>query len=185
MALLSSKPQQRPLSFSQVTAPSDDQFVEDPSYDFFCPVQADLLLQPHLTSCCGNHLSQEAVIRLQREGNACPLCTTRHWSSMLNKNFRRQVNALRVFCHHKNRGCGWQGKLSDLERHVQSCLMSDAPLKSPLYVLLMIMLANMKNLSLGNYLLASHLSTLVRRKILNGMKLASVYTSQLPPVTRK
>ena len=36
-------------------------FVEQPPADFFCPVTTDLLLQPHLTSCCGNYLSEEAI----------------------------------------------------------------------------------------------------------------------------
>ena len=109
---------------------------------FFCPVTYGLLLQPHLTSCCGNHLSQEATTRiLQEEKGPCPLCKTPHnnWSAVLNKHFQRQVNALRVFCHHEDRGCGWHGELSDLQNHTQVCPMKDALLmtdllKSPLYV---------------------------------------------------
>ena len=98
-----------------------------------------LLLQPHLTSCCGKHLSQEAAIRIQGERGACPLCNEPDWSTVLNKHFKRQLYALRVFCRHEVRGCGWQGELSDLERHVQSCVMGDGPLmtellKLPLYV---------------------------------------------------
>ena len=46
---------------------------------------------------------------------------------MLSKHFQRQVNELRVFCRHEDKGCGWQGELSDLERHVQSCPMRDQP----------------------------------------------------------
>ena len=49
---------------------------------------------------------------------------------MIDKNFLRQVNELRVFCRHEDRGCGWQGKLSGLERHVQSCPMKTAPLRT-------------------------------------------------------
>ena len=67
------------------------------------------------------------------------MCATSDWSTILSKHFQRQVNALHVFCHHEDRGCGWQGELSDLERHVQFCPMKDSPLmtdllKSPLYV---------------------------------------------------
>ena len=47
---------------------------------------------------------------------------------MLDKNVRRYVNELRVFCNHKDRGCKWEGDLSDLEHHVQSCPMKTAPL---------------------------------------------------------
>ena len=110
----------------------DFPFVEQPSDDFFCPVTFGLLLQPHLTSCCGKHLSQEAATRIQGEGGACPLCKRPHWRTMKNKGFQRQVNQLRVFCHHEDRGCGWQGELFDLERHVQSCPMRDQPLMTDL-----------------------------------------------------
>ena len=96
-------------------------FVEQLSKNLFCPVTHDLLLQPHLTACCGNHLSQEAAIRIQEEGGACPLCIESHLSTVLNKHFLRQVNELCVFCHHKERGCKWQGELSSLDHHLKSC----------------------------------------------------------------
>ena len=57
---------------------------------------------------------------------------TSHWSTMLSKHFQRQVNALHVFCRHEDRGCGWYGELSDLERHIQSCPMTDRPLMTDL-----------------------------------------------------
>ena len=37
-----------------------------------------------------------------------------------------------MFCHHEDRCCGWHGELSDLEHHVQSCPMRDAPLMTEL-----------------------------------------------------
>ena len=107
-------------------------FVEQPSDDFFCPVTFGLLLQPHLTSCCGNHLSHEASTRIQGEGKPCPLCKQSRLSTVLNKHFQRQVNEFRVFCRHEDRGCVWQGEFSDLKRHVQSCPMRDQPLMSEL-----------------------------------------------------
>ena len=110
-------------------AGQDFLFVEQLSKDFFCPVTYGLLLQPHLTECCGNHLSQEATTRIQLgQGRACPLCNEPHLKTMLDKWFRRLVNELRVFCRHKDRGCEWQGELSDLERHVKSCPMKTLPL---------------------------------------------------------
>ena len=105
-------------------------FVEQPSKDFFCPVTYGLLLQPHLTACCGKHLSQEATDRIQGEGKACPLCKEPYLITMLDKRFRRQVIELQVICYHEDRGCRWQGELSDFARHVQSCPMKTAPLIS-------------------------------------------------------
>lgn len=59
--------------------------------DFICSVTADLLLQPHLTLCCGQHLSPEAVTTMVEDGMPCPLCKTASWSTVLNKHFQRQV----------------------------------------------------------------------------------------------
>ncbi|CAI8033424.1 Interferon-induced helicase C domain-containing protein 1, partial [Geodia barretti] len=113
-------------------------FVEQPSDDFFCPVTFGLLLHPYLTSCCGNHLSEEAASRIQREGGACPLCKKKDWSTMFNKHFQRQVNSLCMFCCHEDRGCGWQGELAAFHPHVNSCPMRDCPpmtelVKLPVY----------------------------------------------------
>ena len=102
-------------------------FVEEPPDDFFCPVTYGLLLQPHLTKCCGNHLSWEANAWIKEKGGACPMCNAPHLKTMLNKHFQHQVNGLHVFCRHEDQGCGWQGELSELDRHVYSCSTSHAP----------------------------------------------------------
>ena len=47
-------------------------FVEQPPEDFFCPVSFAVLLEPYLTQCCANQLSQEVYQRLQ--GQPCPVC---------------------------------------------------------------------------------------------------------------
>ena len=117
----------RKLSDQPLPVEDDFPFVEWPSKDFFCPVTYGLLLQPHLTACCGNHFSQDAVTRIEKKKGACPLCNELHFNTMLDKRFRRQVHELRVFCRHEDRGCGWQGVLSDLEHHVQSCPMKTTP----------------------------------------------------------
>ena len=107
-------------------------FVKQLSEDFLCPVTLDLMLQPHQTNCCGKHLSQEAATKIQGEGGACPLCKEPQLNTVLDKWFRRQVNELHVFCCHEDRGCGWQGELSNLEHHVQSCPMKTTQLMTDL-----------------------------------------------------
>ena len=115
-----SRPELSPERLSEKT---DYLFVEQPSDDFYCPVVMDLLLQPHLTLCCGNHLSPEAALRLQREEKPCPFCVLPKWSTVLDKHFRRQVKSLRVYCNSKEKGCKWQGYMFDLEHH--SCSFAD------------------------------------------------------------
>ena len=105
------------LTVYRQTSEEDFAFVEDPDEDFLCPVTMGLLLQPHLTTCCGKHLSQEAAKQIKKEGKACPLCKSTEWSTVMNHHFRRRVSEVKVFCHDPE--CDWQGPLSELERHMQ------------------------------------------------------------------
>ena len=93
----------------------------------FCPVTTHLLLQPHLTSCCGKHISKDAVTEIQKKGGKCPLCNALPLSTILNKHFQREVKGFVVFCDYK---CGWQGELSALDHHLMSCPMKDTPLQT-------------------------------------------------------
>lgn len=103
-------------------------FVEDPSGEFFCPVTYDLIIQPHLTSCCGKHLSPKAIAKIKEEGKACPLCREQEWSAELDTDLKHKVEALLVFCPNVDRGCKWKGKLLQFDWHVLSCSKKDAAL---------------------------------------------------------
>ena len=111
--------------------PTEFPFVKEPPQDFYCPVTCDLLLQPHLTSCCRQNLSQGAVARLQREKKTCPLCRESEWRTEFNEELQRKVGVLRVFCPNVDRGCQWQGYLHGFDGHVQTCSTRDAPLSKP------------------------------------------------------
>ena len=91
-------------------------FVEKPSEDVYCPVTFELLREPFLTACCGNHLSQEAVTRLQ--GQPCPICKESNFNTMPDKYFKRKINELKVRCPNKSLGCEWVGELGSLDRHL-------------------------------------------------------------------
>ena len=98
-------------------APEDDyDFVERPSEDFFCPVTLCLLQEPHLTPCCGNHLSQEAISMLH--GQPCPVCKETNLTTVPDKFFKRKVNELKVRCPNKGLGWKWVGELGSLSRHL-------------------------------------------------------------------
>ena len=95
-------------------------FVEQPPEEFFCPVTFAVLLEPYLTQCCGNHLSQEAYQRLQ--GQPCPVCREENLAAVKDNFHKRKALSLKVRCPHKAEGCEWQGELRSLEQHVaQSC----------------------------------------------------------------
>ena len=103
-------------------------FVKEPTQDFYCPVTFYLMLQPHRTSCCRQNMLQEVASILQRERKTCPMCRAEEWRTELNKELQEEVQVLRVFCPHVDRGCQWQGELRHFSSHVQSCNQKDAPL---------------------------------------------------------
>ena len=97
-------------------------FIEQSPKEFFCPVTFELLLSPHLTACCGNHISETAANRLKRENMPCPICKEPELATMLDKHYRRRVHQVQVRCPHKAGGCGWVGEVGELQSHMDSCL---------------------------------------------------------------
>ena len=89
----------------------------------------DLLLEPHLTSCCGRNISQQAVAEIQKRRGKCPLCNAIPLSTILHKDLQREVKRIRVFCDNQ---CSWQGELSALDYHLQFCPKKNVPLMAKL-----------------------------------------------------
>ncbi len=99
----------------------DYDFVQQPDSEYFCPVSSELLVEPHQTSCCGQHISQQAANRLIREQKPCPMCKDDEFNTQVDKYFTRKVRQLKVRCPHKKSGCEWTGELGDLNHHTTSC----------------------------------------------------------------
>ena len=98
----------------------DYNFVGKPSEEFFCPVTLEVLQEPYLTVCCGNHLSQEAAKQLHQGQKPCPLCK-QQLHAVPDKFFKRKVKELKVRCQKSNAGCGWVGNLGSLDQHLREC----------------------------------------------------------------
>ena len=94
-------------------------FVDEPPKDFYCAVSLDLLLDPHQTDCCGQHLASEIAERLKREGKPCPMCKNEPLSTHADLYHRRRVNQVAVRCLYS--GCEKVVELCDLRRHVTGC----------------------------------------------------------------
>ena len=100
----------------------DFDFVEQPDQDLYCPVTLEILLEPHQTDCCGQHISEKAANRIIKDGKPCPMCKDDHFTTHRDKYFKRNtINKLKVYCLHKKSGCEWTGELGDLNNHSTSC----------------------------------------------------------------
>ena len=98
---------------------SDCEFVEQTSKDFDCPVCFQLIRNPFLTACCGNHFCDTCVKSMKEKSNRCPFCNEKPISGITDKKFQRQINELQVHCVHKKHGCLWIGELGKLATHLE------------------------------------------------------------------
>ena len=106
----------------EATGKEEYDFIEQPSQEYFCPVTFELLLHPDQTTCCGHHISREAVERIQKNKKRCPMCKVANLTIVPDKFFRRKVHELKVRCSHKEGGCEWVGDLGSYDDHVKKCL---------------------------------------------------------------
>ena len=95
-------------------------FVEQLPDELQCPLCLEFLKEPTLTSCCGHHFCRECTDRAITRSHICPLCNNQGFQTLLllDKEKQRLINALKVYCKWKSRGCEWVGELGRLERHL-------------------------------------------------------------------
>ena len=97
--------------------------------DFVSPIPSDLqvecaicyglLLNPHLTECCGHHFCRDCINKVSKQKKPCPLCNTPEFNSMHDKSLSRVISGLKVNCTYKERGCEWQGEIRALDSHLK------------------------------------------------------------------
>ena len=101
----------------------DCEFIEEPPEKFICSICAEVLRDPHLTKCCGQHFCGSCIedwIK-QYKTKVCPYCHERNFIHMLNKALKREINELKVYCINQEKGCWWKDELDNLETHLKDC----------------------------------------------------------------
>ena len=73
----------------------DFDFFEQPDQDLYCPVNLEILLEPHQTDCCGQHISEKAANRIIKDGKPCPMCKDDHFTTHRDVYFKR--NTIKTF----------------------------------------------------------------------------------------
>ena len=94
------------------------EFVESPSEDFDCPVCFQIMQDPFLTACCGNHFCEVCMETTKKKNNRCPFCKEKRIAGIVDKKFQRQINELQVYCLQRKHGCRWCGELGKLSTHL-------------------------------------------------------------------
>ena len=96
-------------------------FVEELSDFFKCPICRHCLDDPMQTPCGHRFCLQCINSVLHSSQPECPLDRTKLDNVFPDAACRRQINALKVYCSNKDKGCTWSGEMSDEASHQKSC----------------------------------------------------------------
>ena len=119
------------------------EFVDTPMDMLICKICYHPSREPYLSACCGHtfcksclngyEISEDISIKhpLTKGGSGgCPLCHSKEFKCVHNKQTERAIKSLKVFCANKKEGCTWEGEISSIDTHLaQDCLyeMVDCP----------------------------------------------------------
>ncbi len=94
-------------------------FVSPPAEirEYTCPICLFVAREPCVSSCCGQHFCQSCINEVLAQRGSCPLCKVASFTVMLNRHHRGKIQALKVRCPMKKRGCVWIGELEKLDAH--------------------------------------------------------------------
>ena len=113
------------IKFSESSKSKQDslafEFVEDPPQELICQICYNVLQEPHVTDCCGQHFCKcclDSSVNEYTRIKACPHCRERNYKHLIYKPYQRQINELIVYCKNRSRGCLDTMKLGVLEQHV-------------------------------------------------------------------
>ncbi|XP_064389731.1 TNF receptor-associated factor 4-like [Halichondria panicea] len=92
-----------------------------PKYN--CSICTDVLTDPMLTDCCGQHFCKTCLNKWFREEGlkSCPHCRSDAFTHIIDKSKQREINELHVECPNKEYGCEEHITRGDLKKHMTKC----------------------------------------------------------------
>ena len=103
----------------------DCEFVETPPKEFECTICLNILKEPHLNNCCGQHFCQQCIQRIIDDQKPCPLCNKADFVVILDKKTERKILDLQVKCRKHQNGCDWVGELRSVDQHCDRCTYAE------------------------------------------------------------
>ncbi|XP_065903686.1 TNF receptor-associated factor 4-like [Dysidea avara] len=94
------------------------QFIKVPLGIFVCDICHLPSKDPYLTVCCG-HLFCKTCLD-GAKNNCCPMCREEECVTFPNKQIDREIKGLMVYCTNQDKGCNWEGEVSNIDSHLSS-----------------------------------------------------------------
>lgn len=96
-------------------------FVTTPPDWLMCKLCHYPSREPNLTECCTNIFCKSCTEDVQRDSDTCPLCHSKGFVTNCHKQCEEVIRILRVICTNKDKGCPWEGTVSDITSHLDCC----------------------------------------------------------------
>lgn len=101
------------------------EFLAETPEKLMCGICAELMMEPHLPTCCGQtYLCIQCVAKIRLHCDrlsgkpVCPFCRTEDFETAVDVDLQDTILNLEVRCAHRNNGCIWTGKLRDGMNHL-------------------------------------------------------------------
>ena len=106
------------MAASSQTCGHQNEFLEEVSEEFRCRECKNIARDISIAVCCGDYYCQTCISPYHDNSKPCPGCGQEKFSIVPHVRHRKSILALEISCSMKDRGCGWTGKLQDLEAHL-------------------------------------------------------------------
>ena len=99
-------------------------FIEPPPHRYICNICHHPSREPCMTGeCCqGQTICKSCLDQWQMKNSkatACPVCGKKgDFTAYPNYHIKREIKSLNIYCTNKEKGCEWQGELSDISNHL-------------------------------------------------------------------
>ena len=96
-------------------------FISTPPDRLICKICQLPSRDPYLSVCCGHVFCKSCLDNIKKATavtNACPICRDEEFVTFPNKQANREVKDLHIYCTNREKGCGWEGKLNDINNHL-------------------------------------------------------------------
>ena len=116
------KTRRSPKAYDDASCGYECEFVTPPPsvLPTECAICLQVLREPHLISCCGHNFCRLCIAPIVERQRPCPLCSEPEFTVLRNKGLERSLNEQAVRCPRSGDGCGWEGELGKLLRHLNA-----------------------------------------------------------------
>ncbi len=94
------------------------EFIGSVFEDLYCKKCSLVARRLTIASCCGESFCQTCIADTQEQGQPCPVCEEKEFTTIKSVKNQKRINNLQVNCSMKERGCVWSGTLDQLDTHM-------------------------------------------------------------------